>query len=141
PPRGTCYATSRELKGNHSRARRSPVLFFNKPGKRPLCARGQFAVPPFLHTTEVEIFYPPHLLLLLCPEEWVGPAVSWLVVLHVLLAGLLMFAYARHRGLSEPGALVAAVGFMFAGRGMMHLLGGGHYITIGLAWLPLVLLC
>src|SRR5260370_32418467 len=30
---------------------------------------------------------------------------------------------------------------MFAGKWMVHLLAGGHYITIGLAWLPLLLLC
>jgi hypothetical protein len=35
---------------------------------------------------------------------------------------------------------VAAVGWMFAGKWMTHLLLAGHTITIGLAWLPLVLL-
>jgi hypothetical protein len=29
---------------------------------------------------------------------------------------------------------------MFAGKWMLHLLAAGHYITVGLAWLPLVLL-
>src|SRR5207253_10214258 len=64
----------------------------------------------------------------------------WLVVVHVILAGCLMFAYARYRGLGEAGAFVAALGYMFAGKWLLHILAGGHYIMTPLAWLPLVLL-
>ena len=35
---------------------------------------------------------------------------------------------------------MAALGFMFSGKLMLHLLGGGHYFLVPLAWLPLVLL-
>src|SRR5581483_7220815 len=49
--------------------------------------------------------------------------------------------YARHDGLSRAGAFVAGAGYMFAGKWLLHLLAAGHYIIIGLAWLPLVLLC
>jgi hypothetical protein len=66
---------------------------------------------------------------------------SWLIAFHVLVAGLLMYAYARWSGLGRAGAIVAAVGYMFAGKWLLHLLGAGHYITIGLAWLPLAVLC
>src|SRR5262249_47612334 len=38
-------------------------------------------------------------------------------------------------------ALVSAIGYMFAGNWMQRMLLGGHYLLIGLAWLPLVLLC
>jgi len=76
----------------------------------------------------------------LLPEEYVGAGMSWLVVVHVILAGCLMFAYARYRGLGEAGAFVAALGYMFAGKWLLHILAGGHYIMTPLAWLPLVLL-
>src|SRR5262249_22906661 len=61
-------------------------------------------------------------------------------VLHVIVAGLAMYAYARHRALGQLGAFVAALGYMFSGKWMLHLLAGGHYNMIPLAWLPLVLL-
>src|SRR5207249_292413 len=51
-----------------------------------------------------------------------------------------MYAYARSRDLGTIGALVAAIGWMFAGGWMLHVLGGGHYIILAVAWLPLVLL-
>src|SRR5437660_310628 len=85
-------------------------------------------------------FCPPHLRLRLLPAQHMGAALGWLIVLHVLLAGWLMYAYGCHRGLAPRPALVAAAGYMFGGRWLMHLLGGGHYILVGLAWLPLVLI-
>ena len=51
-----------------------------------------------------------------------------------------MYAYGRDQGLNEASALVAAVGYMFAGAWLQRMLLGGHYLLIGLAWLPLVLL-
>src|SRR5262249_23132756 len=135
------YSDYSDLLAEHIPAKRFLVRSFHETGELPLWCPWQFAGSPFVHDIQVAMFYPPHLALLLLPEEWVGPAISWLVVLHVLLAGLTMLAYARHRGLLPFPALVAAAGYMFAGRWMLHLLGGGHYITIGLVWLPLVLLC
>src|SRR5262249_54361786 len=135
------YSDYSDLLAEHIPAKRFLVRSFHETGELPLWCPWQFAGSPFVHDIQVAMFYPPHLALLLLPEEWVGPAVSWLIVLHVLLAGLTMLAYARHRGLPPLGRVVAAIGYMFAGRWMLHLLGGGHYITIGLAWLPLVLLC
>src|SRR5262249_7007841 len=37
-------------------------------------------------------------------------------------------------------ALIAAFGFMFSGKWMLHLLQAAQYVIIGVAWLPLVLL-
>jgi hypothetical protein len=140
-PTQILYSDASDLVAEHIPAKRFLVRSFQETGELPLWCPYQFAGTPFVHDIQVALFYPPHLALLLLPESWVGPALSWLVVLHVLLAGLTMLAYARHRGLFLLPALVAAAGYMFAGRWMLHLLGGGHYITIGLAWLPLVLLC
>lgn len=139
-PSWVLYSESSDLLAEHVPAKRFLVRSFQADGELPLWCPWQFSGAPFVHDIQVAIFYPPHLALLALPEDWVGPALSWLVVLHVLLAGLTMYAYARHRGLLPFAALVAAAGYMFAGRWMLHLLAGGHYITIGLAWLPLVLL-
>jgi hypothetical protein len=67
-----------------------------------------------------------------------GPALSWLIVLHVIIAGWCTLTYARSQGMGEWGALVAAIGYMFAGKWLLHLLAFGHYNMVPLAWLPLV---
>ena len=59
--------------------------------------------------------------------------------MHVTAAGWFALAYARH-GLGEAGALVTAVGYMFAGKWLLHIFLAGHIVTLGLAWLPLALM-
>lgn len=90
--------------------------------------------------SRVEPFYPPNAVVFLAPERAVDATLSWVIAMHVLAAGMFAFAYARSYHLSEPGSLVAAVGFMSSSKWMTHLLLAGHTVTIGLAWLPLVLL-
>jgi hypothetical protein len=135
------YAEHSDFPDLHIPAKRFLVRSVHETGELPLWDPYQLCGAPFVHDIQVGMFYPPHAVLYLLPEELVGPALSWLVVFHVILAGWLMYAYAHDLGLREAGALVAAVGWMFAGRWMLHLLAGGHYIVIGLAWLPLLLLC
>ena len=43
-------------------------------------------------------------------------------------------------GLGVVGSLVAAAGYMFAGKWLLHLLAGGHYFMAPVAWLPLIVL-
>src|SRR5207245_8182369 len=71
---------------------------------------------------------------------WLGAGMSWLIVVHVIIAGSCMYAYSRSRGLDRTAALVAAAGYMFAGKWLLHILAAGHYVLIPLAWLPLVIL-
>jgi Bacterial membrane protein YfhO len=139
-PTQTLYSDHSDLLAEHIPARRFLVRSYHETGELPLWNPYHFGGSPFVHDIQVAMFYPPHLVLLALPEERVGPALSWLIVLHLLIAGWGMYAYARHRGLAEMPSLVAAVGFMFGGRWLLHLLGGGHYILVGLAWLPFVLL-
>jgi hypothetical protein len=140
-PTEVLYSDHSDLLAEHIPAKRFLVRSWQETGEIPLWCPYHFAGSPFVHDIQVATFYPLHLPLYLLPEQHVGAALSWLIVLHALLAGCAMYAYARHRQLSALPALVAAVGYMFAGKWLLHLLGGGHYITIGLAWLPLVLLC
>ena len=139
-PTWVLYSDGSDLLGLHIPIERFLIHSWRATGELPLWCPDRFGGSPFLHDLQVAAFYPPHLILYALPETAIGPALSWLVVAHVIVAGLGMHAYARSRGLTRRGAFVAALGFMFSGKWMLHLLGGGHYMTVGLAWLPVVLL-
>ncbi len=139
-PAQVLYSDYSDTLAQHIPNKRFLVESWHQTGELPLWCPYRFGGEPFVTDIQVAIFYPPHWPLLLMPAPWVGVALSWLVVAHVILAGLCMYAYARDQRLGTAGSLVAACGFMFAGRWLLHLLGGGHYIVIGLAWVPLALL-
>jgi Bacterial membrane protein YfhO len=139
-PGQVLYSDHSDLLAMHLPLKCFLVRAWQENGEIPLWNPYSFAGMPFAHDVQVAIFYPLHRPLLLLPEDWIGPALSWLVVLHVLIAGWCMLAYAHSRRLGGVGSLVAAMGYMFAGKWLLHILAGGHYIMIGLAWLPLVLL-
>lgn len=124
----------------HLPARRFLARTWQEMGTVPLWCPNNLGGMPFVHDVQSSVFYPLHWPLLALPEQHQGAAMSWLIVLHVILAGGLMYVYARHRGLGSFGALVAALGYMFAGKWLLHLLAGGHYNMVPLAWLPLLLL-
>jgi hypothetical protein len=139
-PGETLYAPHSDLPDLHVPAKRFLVHATSQYGELPLWCPYELSGSPFVHDMQAAIFYPPHLLLHLLREDRVGAGLSWLVVAHVLLAGWGGIAYARWRGLGQAGATIAGVGWAFAGRWMLHLLAGGHYVVIGLAWLPWLLL-
>jgi hypothetical protein len=116
------------------------VRSFQETGELPLWCPESYSGMPYIHDPQVSIFYPLHWPLLILPVDRVGAAMSWLVVLHVLIAGFAMYAYARSRNLGATAAVIAAMGWMFAGKWLIHVLMAGHYNMIPLAWLPLVLL-
>ncbi len=139
-PTATLYSPGSDLIAEHIPAKTFLVRSWRQTGELPLWQPDAFGGAPFVHDIQVAAFYPPHWILFLLPLGAVGPALSWLVVAHIILAGWCMYPYARSQGLGQAGAFTAAIGFMFAGKWMFHLLDGGHYILIGLAWLPLFLL-
>ena len=139
-PSGTLYSPGSDLIAEHIPAKRFLVRSWRETGELPLWCPNQFGGAPFVHDIQVAVFYPPHWLLFLLPPESVGPALSWLMVAHVIAAGWCMYGLGRWQGLGRAGATAAAIGYMFAGKWLFHLLDAGHYILIGMAWLPLVLL-
>jgi hypothetical protein len=139
-PTGILYSDSSDFVGLHIPARQFLVRSVYETGELPLWDPNTFAGSPFVHDIQQALFYPPHWLLLLVPEESVASALSWMLVLHVWLAGIFMYWYARRQDLDQLPALVAAFGYMFPGRWLLHLLGGGHYF-VGFTWVPLVILC
>jgi hypothetical protein len=137
-PTQVLYSDHSDLLAMHLPLKRFLVRSWQQTGEMPLWCPYSFGGMPFIHDVQVAAFYPLHLPLYLMPEERIGAALSWLVVLHVLIAGWCMLAYARYQGLGPIAALVATIGYMFAGKWLLHVLAGGHYIMIPLAWLPLV---
>src|SRR6266446_810485 len=127
-PSEILYADHSDLLAMHLPMKRFLVRSWQETGEIPLWNPYSFGGMPFVHDVQGAAFYPLHLPLYLLPEELVGVGMSWLVAIHVILAGGLMFAYARYRGLGPAAALVAGIGFMFAGKWLLHVLAGGHYI-------------
>jgi hypothetical protein len=140
-PTRTLYSDTNDLLAEHLPAKLFVVRSLRETGELPLWNPEQFAGSPFVHDIQVGLFYPPHLPLYFISESVVGPFMSWLVFGHVVLAGWLMYAYARHAGLGELPAFVAGYGYMLAPRWLMQLFLAGHTVTIGICWLPLVILC
>jgi hypothetical protein len=140
-PNQTLYSDTSDLLAQHLPAKLFLVRSLRETGELPLWNPEQYAGSPFVHDIQVGLFYPPNLPLYFLPESAVGPFLCWLVFAHVVLAGWLMYAYARHAGLSELAGFTAAAGYMLAPRWMMQLLLAGHTVTVGIAWIPLVLLC
>lgn len=139
-PGQVLYSDHSDLWAMHLPMKRFLVRSWQETGEVPLWNPYSFAGMPFVHDVQVAPFYPPHLPLYLLGEEWIGAGMSWLVVAHVLLAGWCMYAYALHQGLGPGGAFVAALGWMFPAKWLLHILAGGHTIMAPLAWLPLALL-
>jgi hypothetical protein len=139
-PTQVLYSDHSDFLAMHLPMKRFLARSWQETGALPLWCPYSFGGTPFIHDVQVAAFYPPHWILYLLPETAVGAALSWLVVGHVVLAGWCMFAYAGSRGLGHPAAFVSAVGYMFAGKWLLHILAGGHSIMTPLAWLPLVLL-
>ena len=140
-PSETLYSDTSDLLAQHLPAKLFLVRSLRETGELPLWNPEQYAGSPFVHDIQVGLFYPPHLPLYVLPESAVGPFLSWLVFAHVVLAGWLMYAYGRHAGLGELPAFVAGAGYMLAPRWLMQLFLAGHTVTVGIAWVPLVLLC
>ncbi len=139
-PAQTLFAPDSDFLAEHLPAK----LFLNREwretGELPLWNPHHFCGSPFVHDVQVGAFYPPNAVVYLVPEIAVGAALSWVIALHVIAAGVFAYIYARSHALNEVGSVVAAVGFMLSSKWLTHLLLAGHTVTAGLTWLPLVLL-
>lgn len=139
-PTQTLYAPYSDFLAEHLPGRVFLVREWRTTGELPLWNPYHFCGSPFVHDIQAGVFYPPYAPTYLFPESVAGAVMSWAIALHVLAAGVFAHVYARSHGLGDAGSLVAALGFMFSAKWMTHLLLAGHTVTVGLAWLPLVLL-
>ncbi|MFQ5678150.1 MAG: hypothetical protein ACE5HP_01665 [Gemmatimonadota bacterium] len=88
---------------------------------------------PLMANFQSGVFYPPHWLFAVLGFF---PAFNLLVVLHFILGGVGMYAFARRTRLSPFGSAVAAVSFMLGGyfASLLNLLNALQ----AAAWVPLV---
>lgn len=140
-PTQTLFSQHSDMLAMHLPMKHFLVQSFQETGEIPNWCSSSFAGMPFIHDVQLAAFYPFHWPLYLMPTGWMGAMISWLVVVHVVLAGWGMLLYGRQTGLSWHAAMVAATTWMFAGKWMLHLIEGGHSIVAPLALLPWVLCC
>ncbi len=104
-------------------------------GQWPLWTQALGNGAPLLANHQSAVFYPPHFLFLLFPVE---RALGYSLALHVALAGLFAWLWARQLGLGSLGRLVTALAY--AGSGFLV----GHALFPSMveaaAWLPLLFL-
>lgn len=136
-PAQVLYSRHSDMLSMHVPKKRLLVESFAETGELPRWNPYEFCGAPLIHDLQVAAFYPPHAVLYLVGQEHVAETLSWLVLAHVILAGWLMYAYGLYEGLRPGPAFLAGVGYMLAGKFLLHLLAAGHYILVGLTWLPL----
>lgn len=90
---------------------------------------------PLLANLQTAVFYPLNALFLLLPVE---DALTFSVLLHLSLAGVLMYLYCRVMDLAPYAATVAALTYMLSG----YLTGRTQFVVMinAAAWIPLILL-
>ncbi len=107
-----------------------------RAGRLPLWSPYIFCGYPIAAEGQIAAFYPPSILV-----SWLLPsaaAINWLIVLHLALGGLSLYALARRLGITPFGAWLSGFVFSFSGYLFAHL----HHISLicAAAWLPVVLL-
>ncbi len=115
---------------------RDALLSFQFPHWNPYTFSGM----PFFASLNIGVLYPFNLALSLFP---VSNSTYWyllqnMIVLHFFFAGVSMFLYMNYKKFSKPASFFAAIGFMFCGFFVTHVV---HSMMLNvLVWLPLVVL-
>ncbi len=94
-PTQMLYSDHSDMLAMHVPMKHFLVQSFQQTGRVPYWCPSSFAGLPLVHDVQLAAFYPLHWPLYLLHPDHVGAAVSWLVVLHVMIAGWGMFCYAR----------------------------------------------
>jgi hypothetical protein len=107
-----------------------------RAGRLPLWSPYIFCGYPLGGEGQVAAFYPVSLLI-----SWLLPspaAVNWLIITHVMIAGVSMYALARLLGASPFAAWLSGFVFSFSG----YLFAHSHHVSLvcAAAWLPVVVL-
>ena len=106
-------------------------------GNIPLWNPHAFSGSTFVGNFQSALFYPPNLVYLVLP---LAKAFNADLALHVLLFGLLTFAWARGRGQRAPAAALAGSVAMFGSAFYLHVYAGHLTMLAGFAWTPLLFL-
>lgn len=113
-------------------------------GRIPLWNPTLYSGAPFVADNQSGVFYPLNLLMFLLAPGLPYQAMEWLVILHVLLAGVNMFGLMRvlltpTESHQSSAALFSAIAYMFSDVFILHI--GNLNIVAVAAWLPLVCAC
>lgn len=102
-------------------------------GTLPLWNPYQMSGTPFVANSQAGLFYPFHLLFLLLPPF---RAYALFIALHLLLAGLSMYAFLRTISASRIGSLIGGIAFMAS----PFLIGNSEHLPhlSVMVWLPLI---
>jgi hypothetical protein len=92
---------------------------------------------PYFAGFQSALLYPPNWLHLILP---LGVAINWITALHVFLAGYFTYLWARYRGVSIAGSILAGAMFMFGGPYFLHIYAGHLPHVAVMIWAPLILL-
>jgi hypothetical protein len=106
-------------------------------GRLPFWNPYHFAGSPFLANMQSAVLYPIDLLLLPFP---VARAFGLSLWIHISLAGVFAYLFARSFDVSRPGSLLAGIAYMFNGFFMIHIFAGNILTAYAAAWIPLLLL-
>jgi uncharacterized membrane protein len=109
-------------------------------GSLPLWNPHDYGGMPFLADPQSAVFYPFNLLLTLFVRNDTLPliALEFQLILHIFLAGLFTYLFARTIGLKRFPSFISGVTFMFTGFMAAHM---EHLVIINaITWLPLILL-
>jgi len=107
-----------------------------RQGRFPLWNPYLFSGVPFVANPQPALFYPPMWLALVMPAS---RALGLVVVLHVWLSGVGMYAWLRAEGADVVGALGAAFIVAFSGYFFVRIRSGHLGVIATEAWLPLLL--
>ncbi|MDD2653936.1 MAG: hypothetical protein PHI86_02355, partial [Candidatus Omnitrophica bacterium] len=92
---------------------------------------------PALAEPHHAIFYPLNLIFLIVP---INIAYNYSVLLHLILAGIFMYAFARTIQIDASGSLCAAISFVFSSIFSLHIFAGHLNNILTITWLPLIFL-
>jgi hypothetical protein len=92
---------------------------------------------PFFGGMQSALLYPPNWIFLALP---LAKAVNASIALHVFLAGLFMYLWARHRGLHRPAAFFSGSLLMLGGTCFPHIYAGHLPNLCTMVWAPLLFL-
>ncbi len=108
-----------------------------RAGRLPLWNPYLMSGTPFVGNFQSALFYPPNAVYLVLP---VADAADADYTLHAFLSALFTFLWARRRGVSRAGAVLAGTIAMFGSPFFLRVLGGQLTMVDAMAWAPLLFL-
>lgn len=109
-----------------------------RQGHFPLWNPHIYSGVPYFGGFQSGLLYPLNWQYLFLPTPL---AANWGIALHIFLAGLFMFLWARGRGLSFIPAVMAGALWMFCGEHFLHVHAGHLCRLVTTAWIPMLFLC